>query len=136
MFELILIVKICKKKSKFIKILNKGIKKGQVELIIVNPDSIGYNDLMNKLLDVENKDIPLRNEKLFIMLTGRNENSEAVWNQGNFLRDTDKIKKAKNILDEKLLEKYNEMRKTSGIHIYRGGADKRNTRSGRLLWKI
>jgi hypothetical protein len=110
----------------FINLLNKGIKKGQVELIIVNPDSIGYNDLMNKLLDVENKDIPLRNEKLFIMLTGRNENSEAVWNQGNFLRDTDKIKKAKNILDEKLLEKYNEMRKTSGIHIYRGGADKRN----------
>jgi hypothetical protein len=110
----------------FINLLNKGIKKGQVEIIILNPDSIGYNDLMNKLLDVENKDIPLRNEKLFIMLTGRNENSEAVWNQGNFLRDTDKIKKAKNILDEKLLEKYNEMRKTSGIHIYRGGADKRN----------
>ena len=110
----------------FINLLNKGIKKGQVEIKIVNPGSVGYNDLINKLLDIENKDIPLRNEKLFILLTGKNENSEAVWNQGNFLRDTEKIKKAKNVLDEKLLEKYDEMRKVSGLHIYRGGADKKN----------
>ena len=110
----------------FINLLNNGIKKGQVEIKIVNPDSIGYNDFINKLLDLKNNNIPLRNDKLFIMLTGQNQKSESVWNQGNFLRDLDKINKAKKILDGEMLEKYNEMRKTSGIHIYRGGACKCN----------
>ncbi len=110
----------------FVNLLNKGIKKGEVEITIVNPDSIGYIDLINNLLDKNNNNIPLRNEKIFILITGRNENSDILWNQGNFLRDMDKIKKAKQILDANLIEKYDEMRKTNGIHIYRGGADKCN----------
>ena len=110
----------------FVNILNKGIKRGAVEITILNPNSIGYNDLINLLLDPNNKNIPKRNEKLFILLTGKNEKTENVWNQGNMIRDLDKINKAKKLFSQDLIEKYDDIRKTCGIHIYRGGADKCN----------
>ena len=105
----------------FVKLLNEGIKKSNVEIKIINPDSIGYNDLMNSLLDENIKDIPLRGEKLFILMTGR-DNSNVVWNGGNIIRDFEKIKKAKTFLSENLLNKFEEIKK-SAIHIYRGGSD-------------
>ena len=105
----------------FLKLLNDGIKKSNVEIKIINPDSIGYNDLMKSLLDENIKDIPLRAEKLFILMTGR-DNSNVVWNGGNIIRDFEKIKKAKTFLSEDLLNKFEEIKK-SAIHIYRGGSD-------------
>ena len=108
-------------KEDFIKLLNTGIKRGNVVLTIINPDSIGYNELMNSLLDENIKDIPLRQEKLFILFTGK-ENSDVVWNKGNILKDFDKIKKAKLFFSEELVKKLDEIIK-SAIHIYRGGSD-------------
>ena len=105
----------------FVELLNKGIKKGNVEIKIVNTDSIGYNDLMNSLLDENIKDIPFRPEKLFILMTGQ-DYYNVIWNGGNILRDLNKIKKAKQFLSEKLLKKFEEIKKAS-IHIYRGGSD-------------
>ena len=105
----------------FIQLLKKGIKKGTVEMTIINPDSIGYNDLINSLLDENIKDIKFRVEKLFILITGR-DNSNIVWNEGNILRDRDKIVKAKKFLSEELLEKLSKITKFA-IHIYRGGSD-------------
>ena len=105
----------------FIQLLNKGIKKGNVSISIINRDSIGYNDLMNSLLDENIKDIQNRPEKLFILMTGR-DNCNVVWNEGNILRDLDKINKAKTFLSEKLLEKFEEI-KISTIYKYRGGSD-------------
>ena len=121
-------------KKKFIEILNKGIKKGPVELIILNPNSIGYYDLINALLNENNKNIPLRQEKLFIVLTGRDcqNTSEILWNQGNILRDKKILEKATKFFDEDLKAKFYEAKKTgihiyrAGIYIYRGGKDKCN----------
>lgn len=79
----------------FVKLLNEGIKKGNVEIKIINPDSIGYNDLMNSLLDENIKDIPFRAEKLFILMTGQ-DNRNVIWNGGNILRDLNKIQKLNN----------------------------------------
>ena len=105
----------------FVKLLNEGIKKGNVEIKIINPDSIGYNDLMNSLLDENIKDIPFRAEKLFILMTGQ-DNRNVIWNGGNILRDLNKIQKAKQFLSEKLLKKFEEIKKTA-IYQYRGGSD-------------
>lgn len=105
----------------FIQLLNKGIKKGNVSISIINRDSIGYNDLMNSLLDENIKDIKYRAEKLFILTTGR-DNKDVVWNEGNILRDLDKINKVKSFLSEKLLKKFEEM-KINSIYKYRGGSD-------------
>jgi len=113
----------------FVNILEKGIKKGNVEITIKNPDSIGYNDLANTLLDDDensNRNIPLRQEKLFVLLTGRNENSEILWNQGNLVRDLNKIKRAKNVFDNEWLERFEKNRNECGIYIYRGGEEKHN----------
>ncbi|OUM61118.1 hypothetical protein PIROE2DRAFT_62706 [Piromyces sp. E2] len=110
----------------FIDCLNNGIKKGSVEITIKNPDSIGYNDLINSLFEENNNTIPLKQEKLFILVTGRNENSDILWNQGNHLRDINKIQRAKKIFDKDLLEKYEKMRDECGIYLYRGGDEKCN----------
>ena len=109
----------------FINLLNKGIKRGKVELTIVNPNSIGYNELINSLLDANNQNIPKRNEKLFILLTGRNVELEIVWNKGNIIREVNKIKRAKNIFTQDLIEKFDKNRKEN-VYLYRGGADKCN----------
>ena len=70
---------------------------------------------MKSLLDENIKDIPLRAEKLFILMTGR-DNSNVVWNGGNIIRDFEKIKKAKTFLSEDLLNKFEEIKK-SAIHV-------------------
>jgi len=108
----------------FINILNQGIKKGTVELKILNFNSIGFIDLINNLLD-KKINHPLKQEKVFILITGRNENCDIVWNQGNMFRNKDIIQKAKELFDG-LDEKLVKMNKNFGIHIYRGGADKCN----------
>jgi len=112
----------------FIHTLNEGISKGLIELKIINSESIGYIDLLDKLLtlDSNNLSIPLRQEKIFALITGRNENGEVIWNQGNFLRNIDRIKKAKKLFDKDWLEKYVTMRNESGLYLYRGGKDKCN----------
>lgn len=104
--------------------LIKGIKRNSIEINILNSDSIGFNDLINSLLEEEEENkanIPLRKEKLFILLTGRKENAEIIWNQGNCLRDIDKIERAKKIFDKDWLEKYEKMKAEFGIYLYRGG---------------
>ena len=105
----------------FVNLLNNGIKKSNVEIKILNTDSIGYNDLMNSLLDENIEDIPFRAEKLFILMTGQ-DNCNIIWNEGNIIRDLDKIEKAKKFLSEKLLKKFEEIKKKT-IHKYRGGSD-------------
>jgi len=112
----------------FVTILNEGVKRNSVEITVVNPDSIGYNDLINLLLDEndENNKTASRQEKLFVLLTGRNDQSEVLWNQGNLLRDLNKIQRAKALFEPEWLEKYEQVRNDCGIYIYRGGEENRN----------
>ena len=110
----------------FLNLLRNGIKKGQCELKIINRDSIGYNDLILSLLNEKLDNINLKKEKLFIILTGRNEKGEILWNNGNFVRNLTQIKQASNILTKEQFENFNKQKKTLGIHIYRGGKDKCN----------
>jgi len=110
----------------FVTLLNKGIKRESIEITIVNPSSIGFNDLINSLLDENNNNIPLRQEKIFTLLTGRNENAEILWNQGNFVRDTNKIQAAKRLCNNDWVERYEKFRNECGIYLYRGGDEKCN----------
>jgi len=110
----------------FVNVLNNGIKRGNVEITVINPESIGFNDLINFLLDEDNKSISLRQEKLFVLITGRNENSDVLWNQGNLLRNLDKIQKAKTIFDSHWLEKFETIKNECGVYLYRGGNEKCN----------
>jgi hypothetical protein len=99
----------------------KGLTRGQTT---VNIDNI-YSPIFLKLKSqIENKyktlTIPLLFEKIAIIILGRDENDDIVWNKGNICR-TD-ITELKNILMEIDSERYepiSEEIKKRNIHIYR-----------------
>ena len=109
--------------EEFTKLLTKGIKKGETNMVILNSCSNGYNDLLNTLLDTNIKDIPFRGEKLLMILIGRDKEGNVVWNQGNVFRDRDKIAKAKSFSSKELIEQYEKVDLSTTYHVYRGGSD-------------
>ena len=75
---------------------------------IKNSSSDGYQEMINNLLENEVKD---KNKKIHLVLTGRNEEGEVLWNGGNVYRgNLEMFKKAFNDNDnwEKLLELYSK----------------------------
>jgi len=75
----------CDDISEFKDLLVNGITKGYLTYKLVNDSSNGYSDLKDKFLD-ESLDIPLRFEKLYLMLVGKDEDDQVVWNNGNGIR--------------------------------------------------
>ena len=71
--------------SEFNLLMRNGITKGYLTYKISNDSSKGYNDLKKKLLD-DKIQIPLRYEKLRGILTGKDEQGQDLWNNGNALR--------------------------------------------------
>ena len=71
--------------NEFNNLMKNGITKGYLTHKISNDSSKGYIELKKKLLD-EKMDIPLRYEKIKGILSGKNNNGEDLWNNGNALR--------------------------------------------------
>ena len=74
-----------KEMSEFNHLMKNGITKGYLTHKISNESSKGYIELKKKLLD-DKIDIPLRYEKLKSILSGRDEQGNELWNNGNAIR--------------------------------------------------
>jgi hypothetical protein len=102
--------------SEFNKLMKEGITKGYLTHKISTDSSKGYIDLKKAILD-EKIDIPLRYEKLKAILSGKDENGQELWNNGNPIRTRRKdyqifIKKTKP-------EMWDEISKMNLEHKYR-----------------
>ena len=86
-------------KEEFINLMKNGITKGYLTHIIQDESTKGYIELKNGILD-ESKEIPLRIEKIELLIAANDENNNVIWNKGNPLR-------AKLIDYKKLVEKLN-----------------------------
>jgi hypothetical protein len=74
-----------KELSEFNLLMKNGITKGYLTHKISNDSSKGYNELKKKILD-EKMDVPLRYEKLKAILSGKDEQGNNLWNNGNAIR--------------------------------------------------
>jgi hypothetical protein len=75
----------CKTTEEFIKLFKEGITRGNCSAIITDSSKIGYIPLKESLLDLT-KEVPIRAEKLCILLLGTDSKDNIVWNNGNAIR--------------------------------------------------
>ena len=104
--------------SEFKNLLKNGIKKGVVEYKLIDHGSPGFDDLIKKLSIKENK-IEYRKEKIYILLTGKDDKDNQIWNESKKIKSLKSYYPLKNILNK---EEWNDLIKTmqkKGIHIYR-----------------
>ena len=74
-----------KELSEFNLLMKNGITKGYLTHKISNDSSKGYIELKKKILD-EKVDVPLRYEKLKAIISGKDEQGNDLWNNGNAIR--------------------------------------------------
>jgi len=106
----------CDDISEFKNLLINGMTKGYLTYKLMNESSNGYFDLKHKFLD-ETLDIPLRFEKMFLMLVGKDENYQIIWNNGNGIRSG--IRDYKDFImkhDPYTWEKFKELK---NFYVYR-----------------
>ncbi|ORX59952.1 hypothetical protein BCR36DRAFT_579404 [Piromyces finnis] len=98
-----------------------GISRGNSTVKIENIYSAGFLKLINELnSNYKTENYPLLFDKTSIILLGRDEDDQVVWNNGNVCRKSNKI--LKNILKESDSERWEEVEKIykkHNIHIYR-----------------
>ena len=70
--------------DEFVQLMKDGINRGTAIAKIYSPASIGFTSLRDKLLDL-NAEVKGRLNKLTVILLGRDQNNEKVWNNGNVL---------------------------------------------------
>ena len=102
----------------FNNLLKNGIKKGVVEYKLIDHGSVGFGDLIKQLSIKENK-ILYRKEKIYILLTGKDDKDNQIWNESNKIKSLKSYYPLKNVLNK---EEWNDLIKTmkkKGIHIYR-----------------
>ncbi|CAF1103902.1 unnamed protein product [Didymodactylos carnosus] len=75
-----------KSHSELVKLMREGLTRANVHLAITNSSSLGFLELKEKLLDLNEK-VPRRLDIIKIFLLGRDykQNDEPVWNNGNVL---------------------------------------------------
>ncbi|CAF0807666.1 unnamed protein product [Adineta ricciae] len=74
------------KHDEMVMLLREGLTRGKVRANITNTSSLGYAELKNRCLDL-NEQVPRRLDILKVILLGRDykNNDEPVWNNGNAL---------------------------------------------------
>ncbi|CAF1283955.1 unnamed protein product [Rotaria sordida] len=72
--------------NEMIKLMREGLTRGKIQLSITNSSSLGFIELKDKLLNLNEK-IPRRLDIIKVFLLGRDykNNDEPVWNNGNVL---------------------------------------------------
>ena len=104
--------------SEFNNLLKNGIKKGIKEYKLIDHASLGFDVLIKNISKVDNN-IPYRKEKIYILLTGKDEKENQIWNESNKIKSLKTYYPLKNVLKP---EEWNDLIKTMkkrGIHIYR-----------------
>ena len=104
--------------SEFNTLLEKGIKKGIIEYKFEDHASLGFEDVINKLAN-KDSDIKFRTEKIFILLTGKDDKEKQIWNEKNKIKSLKNYYPLKNILNTEEWGKLIKTMKKRGIHIYR-----------------
>ncbi|CAF3331798.1 unnamed protein product [Rotaria sp. Silwood2] len=111
--------------NEMIKLMREGLTRGKTQLAITNSSSLGFVELKDKLLNL-NENIPRRLDIIKVFLLGRDykNNDEPVWNNGNVLFtpnlcDFEKIFVSLGYANEweKLKAEYIKR----NLHIYRDG---------------
>ena len=102
--------------SEFNELMKNGITKGYLTHKITNESSKGYIELKHKLLN-DQVNILLRYEKLRAILSGKNENKEELWNNGNPIRNHRKDYQI--FIQKNNPELWDEIAKESLEHKYR-----------------
>jgi hypothetical protein len=102
--------------SEFNELMKNGITKGYLTHKIMNESSKGYIELKHKLLN-DQVNILLRYEKLRAILSGKNENKEELWNNGNPIRNHRKDYQI--FIQKNKPELWDEIAKESLEHKYR-----------------
>ena len=99
-------------------LLKNGITKGVVSYKLTDHGSAGFMDIINLISDAS-KDIPLRKLKIDILITGKDENGDIIWNESKSLRALKNYYPLKNVLTK--LEWNDIMKQLTkrGLHIYR-----------------
>ena len=99
---------------------------------IPSRSSAGFGDLVERLCDTEHK-IPLRADKLFVLLTGRSREGTPAWANGSFCNG--KIGAVRAILRTlgahgiEIDERLSEFSRRYRVHKYRGGFTNRHGHS-------
>ncbi|CAF4880464.1 unnamed protein product [Rotaria sp. Silwood1] len=111
--------------NEMIKLMRDGLTHGKIHLAITNSSSLGFIELKNKLLNLNEK-IPRRLDIIKVFLLGRDykNNDEHVWNNGNVLftsnlGDFEKIFVTLGFANEWEKVKAEYMKRN--LHIYRDG---------------
>jgi len=73
--------------EEFCALLSRGLTRGPVHDVIDTVSHVGYMPLRAGLLDTT-ADVPLRLDKLEVMVVGRDPANEPVWNRGNVMLST------------------------------------------------
>ena len=102
--------------SEFNELMKNGITKGYLTHKITNESSKGYIELKHKLLN-DQVNILLRYQKLRAILSGKDENKEELWNNGNPIRNHRKDYQI--FIQKNKPELWDEIAKESLEHKYR-----------------
>ena len=102
----------------FNNLLKNGIKKGIMEYKLEDHTSLGFDEIINNFGN-KDKDIKFRKEKIFILLTGKDEKDNQIWNDKNKIKSLKTYYPLKNVLDTKEWGELIKTMKKRGIHIYR-----------------
>jgi hypothetical protein len=106
--------------KEFCDLKGQGLTYKNINFHIVNHTSMGFVELKEKLLDTS-LNVPLRSEKIYVFLTGKNFNGDKIWNGGNLLRI--KLSEYEYLFEKfngtEIFEKLKELYKLNPVHIYR-----------------
>ena len=119
--------------SEFNNLLKNGIKKGVIEYKLIDHASLGFDDIIKNLSNKELK-IPYRKQKIYILLTGKDEKENQIWTEGNKIKSLKTYYPLKNILNK---DEWNDLIKTMikrGIHIYRNNKNRQGHNNEHLSY--
>lgn len=108
-----------------VRLMREGLTRGKMQVAIANSSSLGFVELKDKLLDLNEK-VPRRLDLIKVLLLGRDykQNDEPVWNNGNVLftpnlGDFERVFVCFGYANE--WEKVKEEYMKRNLHIYRDG---------------
>jgi len=106
-----------------------GLTRGPITTKIDNLYSPAFEKLKRQMEDIfdmnDTPEIPLLEEKISIILLGRDDEDEIVWNNGNIYRyKTKKLNELLKRIDKNKWEIVNEIIKKRNIHIYRNDSNR------------
>jgi len=104
--------------EEFISLLKNGIKIGVKEYKMVDHSSLGFDDII-KNISIKENEVPFRKEKVKILFTGKDENENQIWNEGNKFKKLKTYYPLKNIFNKEGWNALIKLIQKRGIHVYR-----------------